>query len=252
MTRMVAPLALLLAVAGCTRAAPPSRDRGADPQADLKKEAGAPKQTIDAASEEKTAMKPQAGTSDAEVESYLEQIADEHPSPSRAEAEEWLVDNAARARPHLIELVESREIGLRVMGAFRVLGRIGSVEDVEVLAKLAAEEPRTIVGWHAGTALAAHATPEATRALLAIAGHSNEEIAGDAIIHLGAKADESTRAFVEGKLADKRQLIRFKAARSLEFMGPAKSVAALTARLKVEKDGEVRDAIKDALAKAKK
>jgi HEAT repeat protein len=234
-------LAVFIAISLLSCACPGSqaRDDAPDPPA-------APDDAALAAPEN-DAMPQDQSMSPAAVEAYIERLADEHP-PGRAEAEDWLLAHIDAAHPRLVELATSGRNDLRVAGALRVLGRLGRASDVPMLAELAGTDPSTSSSWDAARALAAHAAPEAERALLVLADADSAEVAGTALIALGERGGPAAREALEAHLAHASQPVRFKAVRGLIMMGAGPSAEALRARRQVEQNDEVRRAIDEALA----
>lgn len=185
----------------------------------------------------KVTMDAQPTVSAAEVDAHIERLADEHPTPGRRAAEDWLVAHVDAARPRLVAAATSGKPGLREMGAIRVLGRAGAAVDVPVLAKLAATDPdHRAAAWDAVKALAQHRSPEAGRALLALLDNHDPAVVGPALVAIGMRKDESMRKAVEAKLAHPNATVRYKAIGALMKLGVGPSRKLLEQRVKAEHD----------------
>lgn len=162
----------------------------------------------------------------------------------------WLIEHPALARPPVISIVTrgGGPADMTVERAATVLGEIGHVDDVEVLARALARGGET-TAWKLAQALALHRAPAALAALVAATQHDDTTIVRAATGALGSRHDGAARPTLEALLDDDRQEVRFTAVLALVELGPRGSRAALKRRMAVEPDGEVRGAIRRALAK---
>ncbi len=163
------------------------------------------------------ARKPDAGP-DQQVAENIALLSDEH---SAGTGMAWLLEHPDRARPALLELVRSGATHLGVRRGIRILGKIGKAEDIPAIASLLWGED--VVAWHAAEALAAHEHPAAWDALI-------PALAGD--------KRSATVAAIRGMREHRHEAGRTGLERLLE------------ARLKMEKDRDVRKELKKALGKS--
>jgi hypothetical protein len=180
-----------------------------------------------------------------EVEDALHEIWSEH-GGGVPPVEFWKA-HAAEVRPPLRALLEDGpDGGIGDDWALRILGDLGDPADVELLVKSLNESTYETVRGHAASALGHHPAPAAGEALIAATKLKDMKLAPYAVTGLGyRKADPAARTRLEELLDHADSTMRYRAVGSLAELGGSK--AALTKRLKVEKDAEIKTAIKKAL-----
>jgi len=161
-------------------------------------------------------------------------------------AMQWLVAHPAQARPPLLLLLHENREDMATRRAFEVLGRIGEVADVQVLAaRLRAA--RGTLACDAAHGLALHRAAAAREALLSAAKSDISDVAAAATTGLEERRDPETRAVLEELLDRSDSSIRFRAVRALRALGVAPSRAALLRRRAVENDRDVLALIDEVL-----
>ena len=231
---------LVLAIACSTNARPtppPERAKDATPTA-----------SSDAAATASVDAMP-AGPTPQEIDDALHSLGSEHGAPDIRNVEWWRT-NAVYVRPHLRAMLEDGKDDVQSdRWAMRILGDIGDPGDVALLATVLTTWKRDTARMAAASALGVHAAPEATEALITATKHDNIETAAYATSALGErKNDTAARARLEELLDHKDSTVRYRAVNALGALGGSK--AALEKRKKVEKDGDVRTAITNALKKS--
>lgn len=180
-----------------------------------------------------------------EVEDALHAIWSEH-SADVPPKEFWKA-HAAEVRPALREvLARNPDGGQGAMWALRILGDIGNPADVDLLAKAMNEAKFETTRAHAADALGVHPAATAGEALLTATRLADVKIASYAVSGLGFRTtDAAARARLEELLGHADSTMRYRAVDALAALGGSKD--ALQKRLRVEKDPDVRAAIKEAL-----
>ena len=191
------------------------------------------------------AAPPDAPASSKEVDDALHAIWSEH-AQDVPPAAFWKA-HAAEVRPPLRALLaDGKDDGNGDQWAIRILGDLGDPADVELLAKVLNEWPFETTRAHAADALGAHPAPAAGEALIAATKLADVKIASYAVTGLGyRKTDPAARTRLEDLLGHADSTMRYRAVGALAELGGSK--VALTNRLKVEKDAEIKAAIKKAL-----
>lgn len=222
-------LATLIACSNSQRTTAPERTAAAEagPKAAATPDAAAP---------------PDAPASSKEVDDALHAIWSEH-AQDVPPAAFWKA-HAAEVRPPLRALLaDGKDDGNGDQWAIRILG---DPADVELLAKVLNEWPFETTRAHAADALGAHPAPAAGEALIAATKLADVKIASYAVTGLGyRKTDPAARTRLEDLLGHADSTMRYRAVGALAELGGSK--VALTNRLKVEKDAEIKAAIKKAL-----
>lgn len=213
-------------------------------------DAPAPTVTPADAPEPDAPMKPTLSPSDqAALDDAVRALSDEHPEGWRP-AMSWLIAHPEPARPRLVAIVErgGGPADLAVERAATVLGEIGDPADVPVLAGALARGGE-LAAWGFGQSLAIHRAPEALAALIEATRADDRFAARAAAGALGSRHDQGGRAALEALLDHERSEVRYTAVLALIELGARPSRAALQHRKQVETDGEVRGALRKALAK---
>jgi HEAT repeat protein len=182
------------------------------------------------------------------LDDALMMLDDEH-QQGYEPAMRWLADHPDLSRPPLIELVETYKGAGDMDGerAALVLGRISHPDDLPLLERgLYSAEPE-VGKWTFLEALLEHQDPSVTQVFLTAAGSDDPGLVGVAAAGLGLRKAEEGRPILEALLDHDDYRVRYKAVLALINLGAAKSRAALKARKKVEKNGDVRGAIRKAL-----
>lgn len=212
----------------------------------------APERTAAAEAGPKVAAPPDAAASpDAaparskDVEDALHAIWSEHaqdvPPAAFWKAHEAEVKPALRAL-----LADGADDGQGDQWALRILGDLGDPADVELLAKAMTGAKFETTRAHAADALGAHPAAAAGEALIAATRLADVKIASYAVTGLGyRKTDAAARARLEELLAHPDSTMRYRAVGALAELGGSKD--ALAKRGKIEKDADVKAAIKKAL-----
>lgn len=175
-------------------------------------------------------------------------LSDEHRS-GWGPAMKWLIDHPDLSRARVAAIVDGDDgnaADMAVGRAATVLGEIGNPDDVPVLvrAHLRGGELRS---WDFAQALALHKSAAALEALVAASAAEDPHVARSAVGALGTRKDEGGRAALEAALDHESSGVRYTAVLSIIDLGAKKSRAALQARKKVEKDPDVRGALRKAL-----
>lgn len=158
----------------------------------------------------------------------------------------WMIEHPELSRPHLITMLTSRGGTLIARPrAIEVLGEIGNPDDVELLASLL-DDPRESE-WESALALAKIKTAAAFDALVAATASPHVDAAHAAIHALAYRGDEAARPVLESLLDHAHSGLRYAAVLALTRLGPGPSKAALKKRQRVEKDRDVKAALRKAL-----
>jgi HEAT repeat protein len=185
--------------------------------------------------------------SDPEVATAIASLGEEH-AQEWSVAMKWLIDHPARSREAVVALVETMGVGMDVARAITVLGEIGDPADVPLLVR-GLTEADEVGKADFGHALALHDAQEALEALLAAAESDDTKTVEAAVSALGERRDEKARPVLEKRLDHGADSVRYRAVLALIDLGPRPSRDALRRRGKVEKVGDVKDAIRRALAR---
>ncbi len=180
-----------------------------------------------------------------EVEDALHAIWSEHAEDVPPAS--WWKAHAAEARPALRALLaDGPDDGQGDAWALRILGDLGDPSDVEVLAKAFQQTKLETTRAHAADALGANPAPAAGEVLIAATKLTDVTVASYAVTGLGyRKTDAAARARLEELLDHADTTMRFRAVGALAELGGSKD--ALTKRSKIEKNADVKAAIKKAL-----
>jgi len=162
-------------------------------------------------------------------------------APARWKAQEAAVKPALRAL-----LADGADDGQGDQWALRILGDLGDPADVALLATAMTSAKFETTRAHAADALGAHPAVAASEALIAATRLADVKIASYAVTGLGyRKTDAAARARLEELLAHPDSTMRYRAVGALAELGGSKD--ALAKRGKIEKDADVKAAIKKAL-----
>lgn len=165
-----------------------------------------------------------------------------------ARARAWLLAHPSLARPALVEIIadmlDRARSTLKGANAARVLGEIGHPDDVSLLER-GLLRPSNASDF--AQALASHPDAAAFDALVSATASEEVEVARWAASGLGWRKDEGARPTLEQLVEHPAAEVRYAAVLSLIDIGPEKSRAVLKQRKKVERDPDVRGALRKAL-----
>ena len=164
----------------------------------------------------------------------------------RTEAAEWLLHHRDESRPMLRASAQRDKEPART-ASIRLLGKIGSQEDVDFLARLL-EEERGGVQWEAAQALREHGSSLAVEALVRAANSIDAQTIEAAAVALGGVESARARATLLQLLSHPAVDVRYRAVYALGHQGIEGSRGALNQHLSKEEDTEVRSLIKQLLA----
>lgn len=249
-------VAIALAVAACGNGTRPAEDVPDRPSRVAPLDAAAV--AVQAAASDAGVTTPDAGSDkpaswivdehgnppDADVEERLGWFHDEHGTPMSAM--DWLVEHADRAHPFVRRLVELDDGSYGFDRIVLVLGRMSYEKDIPLLLRKLDEIGERSF-WEIMQALAHHRSELAYEALVALAESDDEKRAQNAAFALGDRGDERARPILEQLLESASKTRRWGALKGLMSLGVEPSRAKLKARLKVEKDGEMKRELKKAL-----
>lgn len=181
------------------------------------------------------------------LEEALGGLSGEHRS-DWGPAMKWLIDHPDLSRSRIAEIVadeSGRRFVMEVKRAATVLGEISHPDDVPVLAAALARGGE-VASWDFALALALHKDPTALDALTAAADSDDAHIAQAVAGALGARKDQAGRVALEKLLDHESSSVRYTTVLSIIKLGAKPSRAALAKRKKIEKDAEVRGALRKA------
>jgi hypothetical protein len=158
---------------------------------------------------------------------------------------EWLIEHPVESREPLRNIVASDRYTVAKRRAYVALGRIGDARDVPFLAERMRDDPDELMRFPAAEALAEHDSEEAEVALMQGLAGPDAQVTADAAVALGIRKSEDARARLEVLLDHADRIVRFSVVRALGKLGHPPSAAALRKRARVEKDSEVRKALKE-------
>ena len=177
----------------------------------------------------------------------LARLADEH-REGWEPAVAWLVEHPTLSRNALRDMVDAggSAADLAVARAALALGEIGAVDDVATLARALARGGETASSDFA-QALAHHRSAEALAALIEATASPSIDVVQAAAMALATRGGATARATLEALLDHPDASVRYTTVVALIDLGARPSRAALTRRKPIERDAEVRGALRKAL-----
>ena len=177
----------------------------------------------------------------------LARLADEH-REGWEPAVAWLVEHPTLSRNTLHDMVDasSSATDLTIAHAALALGEIGAVDDVTTLARALARGGETASSDFA-QALAHHRSAEALAALIEATASPSIDVVQAAAMALATRGGATARATLEALLDHPDASVRYTTVVALIDLGARPSRAALTRRKPIERDAEVRGALRKAL-----
>ena len=182
---------------------------------------------------------------DNDVALRIQMLADEH-IESRQEAASWLRDHPEQSHPTLLALVQAAKPDQQTRWAIRLLGHLGYIADLPILADLL-DRPESGLYWESAQSLAQHPSSGAMKILLDALKHNNVEVVGAAAVALGVRGSEAARTPLEELLQHPDETVRYRAVYALQRMGVGSSTDTLRSTLQREKSVQVRRLIEEVL-----